>query len=142
MNKTKEDAEKTIITDDIIRKTVLVVDDNPSILISVQVILEDAGYTVITADSGKACIEVLKSGFSGIILLDIMMSGMDGWDTIVAIKKEHLDSNILIVMLTAKSNPGEKMIGLEDYVFDYITKPFKPEELVNRVNKYSEYIQK
>jgi DNA-binding response OmpR family regulator len=130
------------MTDDIIRKPVLIVDDDPNILVAVQVTLEDAGYKVITADSGNACLEVLKSGFSGIILLDIMMPDMDGLDTIVAIKKERPDSQILIAMLTAKSNPGEKMIGLDDYVFDYITKPFNPEVLVTRVNKYSEYLIK
>jgi DNA-binding response OmpR family regulator len=128
------------MTDNIIRKPVLVVDDEPNILVSVQVTLEDAGYEVITAESGKACIEVLRSGFSGIILLDIMMPDMDGWDTIAAIKSKNPDNRILIAMLTAKMNPDEKMIGLEEYVFDYITKPFNPEDLVNRVNKYSEYL--
>lgn len=123
-----------------IKPAILVVDDDPHVLLSVQVTLEDAGFEVITAESGKECIEILKSGFSGILLLDIMMPEMDGWDTIRAIKKENLDSNLLIAMLTAKMDPDENMIGLEDYVFDYITKPFEPEELVLRVTKYSEYL--
>ena len=124
-----------------LKKVILVVDDDPHVLLSVKVTLEDAGYKVITADSGKACIEKLKSGYSGILLLDIMMPEMDGWDTIKAIKNENLDQNLLISMLTAKIDPGEKMIGLEDFVFDYITKPFDPDELVTRVNKYSEYLE-
>ncbi len=122
-------------------KRVLIVDDEPHILLSVRVTLEDAGYTVITADSGRECIKVLKSGFSGVILLDIMMPDMDGWDTIIAIQSEHLDENILISMLTAKIEPDDKMIGLEDYVFDYITKPFDSEILLEKVQKYFEYLR-
>jgi DNA-binding response OmpR family regulator len=128
------------MSDEIIRKPVLIVDDDPHVLLSVLVTLENAGYQVITAESGKACIEILRPGFSGIILLDVMMPDMDGWDTIQAIKDEHLDAHILIAMLTAKMYPDQKMVGLEDYVFDYITKPFDPEELIERVNKYSEYL--
>jgi DNA-binding response OmpR family regulator len=121
-------------------KRVLIVDDDPHILLSVRVTLEDAGYTVITADSGEECIKVLRSGFSGVILLDIMMPDMDGWDTIMAIQSEQLDENILISMLTAKIEPDDKMIGLEDYVFDYITKPFDSEILLEKVQKYFEYL--
>ncbi|WP_325631098.1 response regulator transcription factor, partial [Methanospirillum sp.] len=106
------------MSDEIIRKPVLIVDDDPHVLLSVLVTLENAGYQVTTAESGKACIEILRPGFSGIILLDVMMPDMDGWDTIRAIKDEHLDAHILIAMLTAKINPDEKMVGLEDYVFD------------------------
>lgn len=124
-----------------LKKVILVVDDDPHVLLSVKVTLEDAGYKVITVDSGKACIEKLKSGYSGILLLDIMMPEMDGWDTIKAIKNENLDQNLLISILTAKIDPDEKMIGLEDFVFDYITKPFDPDELVTKVNKYSEYLE-
>jgi DNA-binding response OmpR family regulator len=120
--------------------SVLVVDDDPHVLLSVKVTLEDAGYIVITVDSGKACIDTLKSGFSGIILLDVMMPDMDGWDTIKEIKSIKLDQKILISMLTARIDPDDKMIGLEDFVFDYITKPFDPEELVIRINKYTEYL--
>lgn len=119
---------------------VLIVDDDPHILLSVRVTLEDAGYDVITASSGERCISVLQSGFTGVILLDVMMPDCDGWDTIRAIMDNHLDKQILISMLTAKIDPDEKMVGLEDYVFDYITKPFDPETLVERVQKYFEYL--
>jgi DNA-binding response OmpR family regulator len=128
------------MSDEIIKTPILIVDDDPHVLISAVVTLESAGYQVITAESGKACIEILRPGFSGILLLDVMMPDMDGWDTIRAIKDERLDTHILIAMLTAKMYPDEKMVGLEDYVFDYITKPFDPDELIDRVNKYSEYL--
>lgn len=121
-------------------KRVMIVDDDPHILISVRVTLEDAGYDVITAETGECCISELQSGFTGVILLDIMMPVFDGWDTIRAIMDKHLDKQVLISMLTAKIDPDEKMIGLEDYVFDYITKPFDPETLVERVKKYFEYL--
>lgn len=118
----------------------MVVDDDPNVLFSVTVILDDAGFEVVSVDSGKACIDELRAGFSGILLLDVMMPEMDGWDTIAVIKRENLDQHILIAMLTAKKIPDEKMVGLEEYVFDYITKPFNNEELIERVTTYSGYL--
>lgn len=119
---------------------VLVVDDDRHILIAVRTVLGDAGITVVTADSGQECLRLLEKGFSGIILLDIMMPGMDGWDTIQAIRDHGWADQVLIVMLTAKNTPDQKMVGLQEYVFDYITKPFEPEELTKKVQYYQEYL--
>jgi DNA-binding response OmpR family regulator len=118
----------------------MVVDDDRYILIAVQTVLNEAGFSTEMVEDGRTCISHLKKGFTGIILLDIMMPDMDGWDTIRAISDEGLGDNVLIAMLTAKSDPDNKMIGLQDYVFDYITKPFDPDELVSRVTLYSKYL--
>ena len=120
---------------------VMIVDDDRHILVAVKTVLNDAGFSVEMAESGDECIHLLKQGFSGVILLDIMMPVMDGWDTIRAIHSGGLGENVLIAMLTAKDSPDEKMNGLQEYVFDYITKPFEPEELVSKVRLYSKYLR-
>ncbi len=121
---------------------VMIVDDDLHILVAVKTVLNEAGFPVDIAESGDECISLLKAGWTGIILLDIMMPVMDGWDTIHAINREGVGGNVLIAMLTAKESPDRKMIGLQEYVFDYITKPFEPAELVNKVQLYSKYIRR
>ncbi|HWQ67888.1 MAG TPA: response regulator transcription factor [Methanospirillum sp.] len=120
--------------------TVMIVDDDAHVRIAVRTILGEAGYNVISADSGSAGIDLLKKGFNGVILLDIMMPEMDGWDTIRAIIDNDLYSGIAIVMLTAKSIPDNKMMGLQEYVIDYLTKPFDPDELVERTRYYMQFV--
>jgi len=120
---------------------VMIVDDDRHILVAVKTVLNEAGFPVEMAESGDECINLLKAGFTGVILLDIMMPVMDGWDTIRAINSNGLGDNVLIAMLTAKNSPDAKMIGLQEYVFDYITKPFEPEELVSKVRLYSKYLR-
>ncbi|MDY6965435.1 MAG: response regulator [Halobacteriota archaeon] len=121
-------------------KRVMIVDDEPSILIAVRVLLEPKGFEVVTVDSGMKCIEVLKEGFKGVILMDVMMPRMDGWDTIQKIVDEGLSEGNIIVMFTAKEIPGPKMEGLQEYVMDYITKPFENEKLVASINEYQSYL--
>ncbi|MDY6930501.1 MAG: response regulator [Halobacteriota archaeon] len=122
------------------KNSVMIVDDEPSILIAVRVLLEPEGFEVLTVDSGMKCIEELKKGFRGVILMDIMMPRMDGWDTIKSLVDEGLIEGNVIVMLTAKDTPGEKMEGLQEYVIDYINKPFDPEELVTYIREYLKLI--
>lgn len=122
------------------KNSVMIVDDEPSILIAVRVLLEPEGFEVLTVDSGAKCIEELKKGFRGVILMDIMMPRMDGWDTIKSLVDEGLIEGNIIVMLTAKDTPGEKMEGLQEYVIDYINKPFDPDELVSYIREYLELI--
>ena len=122
------------------KNSVMIVDDEPSILIAVRVLLEPEGFEVLTVDSGAKCIEELKKGFRGVILMDIMMPRMDGWDTIKSLVEEGLIEGNVIAMLTAKDAPGQKMEGLQEYVIDYITKPFEPDELVTYIREYLELI--
>lgn len=120
---------------------VMIVDDDAHVRIAVRTILSDAGFTITAAESGSQCIDLLQQGFSGVILLDIMMPGMDGWDTIRAILDNHLEHGIAIVMLTAKNVPDTKMIGLQEYVVDYITKPFDNEDLIEKTSFIMRYLQ-
>ena len=117
-------------------KRIMVVDDDPDILITIRKIFENEGYEVFTVDSGIDCIKELERGFKGVILMDIMMPFMDGWDTIEEITKRGLAKDILITILTARGTPDhEKIKGLESFIYDYITKPFDTKKLISKVKQ-------
>lgn len=115
-------------------KKLMVVDDDPDILITIRNIFEREGFEVYTVDSGMDCIKELERGFTGIVLMDIMMPFMDGWDTIREIVHRGYAKNVVISIVTAKgTRDHEKMKGLESYVRDYIAKPFDVKTLINNV---------
>ena len=115
-------------------KNILVVDDDQDILLSIKQIFEHEGFDVETVTSGEECIEHLEKGFKGIVLIDIMMPSMDGWDTIREIVDRGFTQDIEILVITANGTANrEKMIGLEPYVQDYIVKPFDMKSLVENI---------
>ena len=117
-------------------KKIMVVDDEQDILFSLKTLFERRGYEVVTVDSGAKCIAELEKGFSGIVLMDIMMPEMDGWDTIEKIVNRGLTKNIEIEIITGKGTKDhEKMIGFEPYIHDYLTKPFIPEKLISIIDE-------
>ncbi len=122
-------------------KQIMIVDDDPSIRATVEIVLSDSGYSVCVAESGKEGLEKLRNGFRGLILMDIMMPEMDGWDTISAIENEGLHRGNVICMLTAVHDPGPELEKLTEYVMDYVRKPFTSEELLETVAEYFEYVQ-
>jgi len=117
------------------KKIIMVVDDNPDLLYSVERGLAslNGDYKVITADSGKKCLQLLKSTKPDLILLDIMMPHMDGWDTCAKIKNDKKIDSIPIVFLTAKTDPISKSMGRLASA-DYITKPFDMNDLKKRID--------
>ena len=116
-------------------KKIMIVDDDPDMLISIRKIFEREGYEVFTVDSGMDCIKEIEMGFKGVVLMDIMMPFMDGWDTIQEITNRGLSKNVVISILTAKGTLNhEKMKGLQSYIYDYITKPFDVRNLISDVN--------
>lgn len=117
------------------KKVVMLVDDNPDLLYSVKKGLESLSndYEVATVESGRKCLQSLKSIKPDLILLDIMMPGMDGWDTCAKIKSNKKTENIPIVFLTAKTDPVSKSMG-ELASADYITKPFDMKDLKKRID--------
>ncbi len=119
----------------------MVVDDDPSILYTVRRILESAKMTVYTADSGRKCLEELKKGFKGLILMDVIMPDMDGWDTVKEIVDQGFLDGIIICMLTGREVPDQKMDKLKEYVLDYITKPLDRKKLVSVVEEYLLYMK-
>jgi DNA-binding response OmpR family regulator len=111
-------------------KTILVVDDESKILRLARDYLEHAGFTVLTADAGKTALAMARSIKPNLIVLDLGLPDLDGLDVTRALRKE---SNMPIIMLTARGEETDKLVGLELGADDYLTKPFSPKELVARV---------
>jgi DNA-binding response OmpR family regulator len=112
------------------QQTILVVDDDQAIADSTAIYLKNEGYNVLMAYDGMEALDVLKGQEVHLILLDIMMPKMDGITATLEIRKSK---NIPIILLTAKSEETDKVVGLTVGADDYITKPFSPLELVARV---------
>ena len=118
-------------------KKIMVVDDDPDILITIRMIFENEKYEVFTVDSGKDCIHEIENGFKGIVLMDIIMPFMDGLDTIKEIVDKKLMKNIIISILSAKHVSNQTRIrGFKPYIQDYISKPFDVEKLIIDIKKY------
>src|SRR5512138_2018241 len=111
-------------------KRILVVDDEPKIVQVVRDYLERAGYSVLVASDGKTALSLARTDRPDLIVLDLGLPQMDGLDFTREFRKA---SNAPIIMLTARSDESDKLIGLELGADDYITKPFSPKELVARV---------
>jgi DNA-binding response OmpR family regulator len=111
-------------------KKILVVDDEKKIVEIVKAYLEREGYQVIPAYDGKSAIESAKNQHPDLIILDLMLPEISGWDICKSIRKE---SETPIIMLTARDEVTDKIVGLEMGADDYITKPFDPKEVVSRV---------
>src|SRR5688500_16469766 len=111
-------------------KTILVVDDEPKITQLVRDYLERAGYGVLVAYDGKRALSLAKTEKPNMIILDLGLPQLDGLDFTREFRKI---SNAPIIMLTARAEETDKLIGLELGADDYMTKPFSPKELVARV---------
>ena len=125
-------------------KKILVVDDESDVLISLKQGLEDSykEIKVITAKSGIECFDVLKSGEKpDIIILDIMMPGMTGWEVLNRIRENIEWSSIPVVFLTAKNDDFTKTFG-KSIAFDFIEKPFDLEDIKKRINYILDKINK
>ena len=112
---------------------ILVVDDEEHIQELIKFNLEKNGYKVICADNGIDAIKLAKEQLPQLMLLDLMLPGMDGLDVCKEIRKDSSMSNMPIIMITAKGEEIDKIIGLELGADDYITKPFSVRELVARI---------
>jgi DNA-binding response OmpR family regulator len=111
-------------------KTILVVDDEFKIVQIARDYLEHAGFSVLTAGDGKSALAAARSAKPDVVILDLGLPEMDGLDVARALRK---DSDVPIIMLTARGEETDKLVGLELGADDYITKPFSPKELVARV---------
>ena len=120
---------------------IMVVDDETDILASIRVLFEKQNYEVTTVESGEECIQELEKGFKGVILMDIMMPNMDGWDTIKKIVNRGLIKNVAINILTGKGTKDHQNLGeLGSYVYDYLTKPIDINQLIDSVKKCGIYL--
>src|SRR5438552_559652 len=112
------------------KSTLLLVDDKPANLLALEAVLKEDGYTIILANSGKEALDLLKEKEVDLILLDIQMPGMDGYETARRIKQMPACQNIPIIFITAifTENPYVKK-GYEVGAIDYFAKPFDPDLL-------------
>jgi CheY-like chemotaxis protein len=117
----------------ITRATILIVDDNPNNVQLLNAVMTMRGFDVLVAKNGLQAIETVKSALPDLILLDIMMPEMDGFEACQKLKECPSTKNIPIIFLTAKSHIDDIMKGFELGAVDYITKPFSSNELVARV---------
>jgi len=111
-------------------KKILVVDDEKRIVDILIAYLERDGYQVTAAYDGKAALELARSNSPDLIILDLMLPEISGWDVCRELRKE---SDVPVIMLTARDDTTDKIIGLEIGADDYVTKPFDPKEIVSRV---------
>ncbi len=113
---------------------IMVVDDEADMRFMVRKILENEGHEVIEAEAGKIALEKLKEVKPDLILLDVMMPGLDGWDVCKQIREDKETENITVAMLTVKSTDEDKVTSFDDGLADWhISKPFKKKRFVKTV---------
>ena len=112
---------------------ILVVDDDKQIVRLVQSYLEQAGYAVLTAYDGAAALRTIRTERPDLVVLDLMLPDQDGWSITRTVRADASQAGLPIIMLTARVEDTDKIVGLEIGADDYIAKPFNPRELVARV---------
>ena len=115
------------------KEKILIVEDEKDIIKMIEYNLKKEGYKVIDARDGEDALDLAVREYPDLILLDLMLPGIDGLEVCKSLKKESKTSSIPIIMLTAKSQESDKVVGLELGADDYITKPFSPRELIARI---------
>ncbi len=112
------------------KPTVLVVDDEPRILRFVRAELESAGFRVVTASEGNSALEAVETEVPDLVVLDVIMPGMDGFEVLRRLRGRRA---VPVILLTARGNDADKVRGLDLGADDYLTKPFSPDELSARI---------
>ena len=111
-------------------ETILIVDDEPKIVKTVRAYLEKAGFRVVSAGDGQMALTIFRHEKPALVILDLGLPRIDGLDVARSLRQE---SNVPLIMLTARVDETDKLIGLELGADDYVTKPFSPRELIARV---------
>jgi two-component system, OmpR family, alkaline phosphatase synthesis response regulator PhoP len=117
------------------QRSILVVDDEPNIVLSLEYLLKQAGYDVRVARDGDAALQEVARRAPDLILLDVMIPGRNGYDVCQTVRAGPDGKAIKIIMLTAKSRDIEQEKGLAMGADDYVTKPFSTRDLVERVRR-------
>jgi DNA-binding response OmpR family regulator len=117
-------------------RTVLIIEDEKLIIVSTQMVLEAAGFRVESATNGEEGIAKARSRAPDLILLDIMMPGIDGWETLTRLKRDQATAGIPVVIFTAREHARGHQKSSEMGAADYFRKPFEPDELIELVEKH------
>jgi two-component system, OmpR family, alkaline phosphatase synthesis response regulator PhoP len=115
------------------KEKILIVDDEKDIVKMLDYNLKKEGFRTVSASNGEDALDLAFKEHPDIILLDLMLPGMDGLEVCKALKKEGKTASVPIIMLTAKTQEADKIVGLELGADDYVTKPFSPRELIARI---------
>jgi CheY-like chemotaxis protein len=122
--------------------TVMVVDDDPDILDMTRLVLEGGGYRVLPAGSGAEALRAIEQSRPDLILLDINMPDMDGWQVLRVLKVDERTTAIPVAMFSIKMEVRDRLHGLQEGAFDYITKPFSTDDLLQRVRRIFETLER
>ncbi|MEY4828947.1 MAG: hypothetical protein RLZZ562_743 [Planctomycetota bacterium] len=117
-------------------RTVLIIEDEKLIIVSTQMVLEAAGFRVESATNGEDGIAKAKSLAPDLVLLDIMMPGIDGWETLTRLKRDAATANVPVIIFTAREHARGHQKSAEMGAADYFRKPFEPDELIELVEKH------
>jgi two-component system OmpR family response regulator len=115
-------------------KKILVVDDEADILHFLELVLRERGYDVLTAANGRAAIELARDARPDLVLLDIMMPQMDGWEVLKLLRVDELTADVPVAMVSARTDPKDRVQGLQEGAVDYICKPFSLDDLLAKVD--------
>ncbi|MFN6145988.1 MAG: PleD family two-component system response regulator [Planctomycetota bacterium] len=118
-------------------RTVLIIEDEKLIVVSTQMVLEAAGFRVESANNGEDGLNKARDVTPDLILLDIMMPGIDGWETLTRLKRDPATSRIPVIVFTAREHSRGHQRSAELGAVDYFRKPFEPDELIELVGKYA-----
>jgi two-component system, OmpR family, response regulator VicR len=122
--------------DSIAKKCIVYIEDDPEMLDLVELILNRHGFDVHGAHGGREGIDLVHQEHPDLILLDLMMPDLDGWDVYQQLKAEPDTKNVPVIVITAKTQSIDKVLGLHiAKVDDYISKPFRPQELLDSIEK-------
>ena len=118
------------------KRRVVYIEDEPEMIDLVRLILNRRGYEIIGANGGREGLDLVRAQTPDLVLLDLMMPDMDGWDVYQQMKADEHTQNIPVIVVTAKAQSIDKVLGLHiAKVDDYISKPFSPQELVDSIEK-------
>jgi len=118
------------------KKSVLYIEDDSEMIDLVSLIIGRRGYDVVGAHGGREGLDLAQQNPPDLILLDLMMPDLDGWDVYKQLKANESTSNVPVIIITAKSQAIDRVLGLHiAKVDDYISKPFRPQELLDSIEK-------
>jgi two-component system response regulator VicR len=121
------------------KRMILCIEDEQEMIDLINLILSSRGFEIRGANGGKDGLEIIRKEHPDLVLLDLMMPEMDGWEVYQQMKADEATRNIPVIVVTARAQSIEKVLGLHiAKVDDYIVKPFSPQELLNSVDKVLE----
>ncbi|WP_309893820.1 response regulator [Archangium sp.] len=118
------------------KKKILLVDDSRTVLLMHQLLLADRGYELLTARDGEEALEKALATRPDLIFLDVLMPGMDGFETCQALRAHETTRDVPIIMVTTSGEPQNIQRGFDSGCTDYITKPFNDNELLDKLERY------